>query len=289
MKDLITPKQVARAIHVSESSVKRWCDRGMIPTQYTGGGHRRIPLHGLLAFLKSTKYELRDPEVLGLPATTGRTVRVVDRAAGELTAALMHGDEQQCRQIVLDLYLAGHGVAVICDQVLAESFRSIGNCWQSGGAEVYQERRGCEIARRVLHELRMLASPSADAPVAIGGSVEGDQYNLATSMVELVLRDANWNAVSLGENLPFGTLAAAIKEHRPRLFWLSISCLVDERAFLRGYAELFDTFGADAAFVVGGRALQEPVRQRMKYAVCCDTLQQLAAYSHGLRADIASP
>ncbi|REJ93532.1 MAG: helix-turn-helix domain-containing protein [Planctomycetota bacterium] len=50
MNDLLTPKQVARAISVSESSIKRWCDRGAIATQYTPGGHRRIPLSGLLEF-----------------------------------------------------------------------------------------------------------------------------------------------------------------------------------------------------------------------------------------------
>ena len=54
MRELLTPKQVARAINVSESSVKRWCDKGVIPTQYTAGGHRRIPLSGLMEFLRSS-------------------------------------------------------------------------------------------------------------------------------------------------------------------------------------------------------------------------------------------
>ncbi len=48
MKQLLTPKQVARAIQVSESSIKRWCDRGTIPAEYTAGGHRRIPLAELV-------------------------------------------------------------------------------------------------------------------------------------------------------------------------------------------------------------------------------------------------
>jgi hypothetical protein len=73
MKNLATPKQVTRAIQVSESSVKRWCDKGVIPTHYTAGGHRRVPLSGLLDFLRSTKQQLVRPEVLGLPATTRQT------------------------------------------------------------------------------------------------------------------------------------------------------------------------------------------------------------------------
>ena len=80
MRDLLTPKQVSRAIDVSESSVKRWCDKGVIPTQYTAGGHRRITMSGLMEFLRAGKHQLIHPEALGLPPTSGQTVRVVDRA-----------------------------------------------------------------------------------------------------------------------------------------------------------------------------------------------------------------
>ena len=48
---LLSPKQVARALGVSESSLKRWCDKGLIPTERTAGGHRRLPLAGVLDFL----------------------------------------------------------------------------------------------------------------------------------------------------------------------------------------------------------------------------------------------
>ncbi len=284
MSQLITPKQLARAIQVSESSVKRWCDKGIIPTQYTAGGHRRIPLSGLREFLKSSKHELVRPEVLGLPATVGQTRWVIDRAAIQMVQALIRGDEVQCRQIVLDLYLAEHSISSICDNVFADAFEAIGDRWECGEAEVYQERRGCEISLRVLYELRSLVPmPATDAPLAIGGATEGDQYNLATTMVELVLRDAKWNAVSLGDNLPFATLAAAIKEHRPRMFWLSCSHIADEASFLDGYNALYDEFGMSVAIVVGGRALHEGLRQRMNYAAYCDNMRHLESFAQTLR------
>ena len=137
---------------------------------------------------------------------------------------------------------------------------------------------------RVLNELRsLLPEPPADAPLAIGGATEGDHYSLATTMAELVLRDATWHALSLGSNLPFDTLAAAIKEHRPRMFWLSCSHIFDEHDFLSGYASLYDEFGFSVAFVVGGRALNEQLRQQMKYAAYCDNMRHLEAFSQTLR------
>lgn len=287
MRDLLTPKQVARAIDVSESSVKRWCDKGVIPTQYTAGGHRRIAISGLMAFLREGNYELAHPEALGLPPTSGQTTRVIGRAREQLIDALLAGDEPRCRQIAVDLSLAEHSISVICDEVFAAAFREIGDRWACGEAEVYQERRGCEITSRVLHELRsLLPPPTSDAPLAIGGAAMGDQYILGTTMAELVLRDAKWNANSLGDNLPFDSLAAAIRESCPKLFWLSCSHIVDETEFLKGYQELYEEFSLDVAFVVGGYALTENVRQQMKFSAYCDNMQHLAGFAQTLRGAI---
>jgi methanogenic corrinoid protein MtbC1 len=285
LRDLLTPKQLARAIDVSESSVKRWCDKGVIETQYTAGGHRRITMAGVLEFVRSGKFELVHPEALGLPPTSGQTARVVDRAREQLTEALIAGDEGLCRQIAIDLYLAEHNLSVICDDAFAAAFRQIGERWSCGEAEVYQERRGCEITLRVLHELRaILPQPAETSPLAIGGAASGDQYSLGTTMAELVLRDAKWNAVSLGDNLPFETLATAIREHRPKLFWLSCSYIADEAEFLSGYGGLYEEYGHDVAFVVGGYALTDEIRRQMKYSAFCDNMQRLEAFAQTLRS-----
>ena len=280
MKDLITPKQVARAINVSESSVKRWCDKGIIPTQYTAGGHRRVTMSAIMEFLREGKHQLVHPEALGLPATSGQTSRVVERAREQFTLALMTGDEPHCRQVAIDLYLAEHSISVICDDVFAAAFRDIGNRWACGDAEVFQERRGCEITLRVLHELRsLLPLPPGDAPLAIGGAASGDQYSLGTTMAELVLRDTKWNAVSLGDNLPLKTMGAAIRKHRPRLFWLSCSHIPNEDQFLTDYLDLYDEYSADVAFVVGGYALTDEIRHRMKFAAYCDNMQHFEGFA----------
>jgi len=290
MKTLLTPKQVARAIRVSESSVKRWCDRGVIPTERTAGGHRRIPIGAMLDFLRTSKHELVFPEVIGLPAATGRNARSLDRSFELLAKFLLDGDEQQARQILFDLYLTGHSISSICDHSLARAFEVVGKRWECGEAEVYQERRSCELCYRLLHEFRLLLPrPSHDAPLAFGGTPEGDNYSLATTMVELVLRSLGWRAMSLGTNLPFDTLVAAVRENQPRLLWLSVSHIENEEEFVARYEHLFAATDGRVALALGGRALTEPIRQRLRYSAFCDNMQHLESFARTLQIPVVAP
>ena len=65
--DLVSPKQVARAIGVSESSLKRWCDQGLIKTVRTAGGHRKMDIAEVLRYVREQDHKLVSPEILGLP------------------------------------------------------------------------------------------------------------------------------------------------------------------------------------------------------------------------------
>lgn len=284
MKDLLSPKQVARAIGVSESSLKRWCDRGLLPTVRTVGGHRRLPISGVLAFLRSTQQALVAPELLGLPATSGQSDRVVTRSAEQLRDALLAGDEILCRQILFDLWLSGQTLSTLCDDVISASFTEIGEKWACDEADVYEERRACEIMLRILHEIRSGLPAGDPAWTALGGTIAGDQYTLPTTMAELILQDEGWASRSLGTSLPVDSLATAITENRPRLFWVSISYIAEPDTFVRDFATLSQAAeAAGSALVVGGFALQGAIRQQLHYASYCDRMSHLAQLARTLK------
>ncbi len=287
VRTLLTPKQIARALDVSESSIKRWCDQGVIPAHYTAGGHRRIAMGDLLEYLRTSQQQLVNPAALGLAPTSGQTLRVIDRARNELVAAILAGEEAKCRQIAIDMYLADHALSVICDELFAVAFHEIGNLWEQGDAEVYQERRACDIAVRVLRDLReQLAIVPENAPLALGCATTGDPYRLATTMAELVLRQAKWNACSLGENLPFATIDAALHTYAPRLFWISCSFLVDEREFLTGYQQLYASHGDQITFVMGGQALSTALQKKVPFATYCGNMQELQSFAQSMAASL---
>jgi hypothetical protein len=62
-----SPRQTARAIGVSEASIKRWYDKGKVAYEKTLGGHRRLSLPVILGFIEAQGNTLRQPEVLDLP------------------------------------------------------------------------------------------------------------------------------------------------------------------------------------------------------------------------------
>jgi methanogenic corrinoid protein MtbC1 len=286
MQQQLSPKQVARAIGVSEASVKRWCDKGILQATRTVGGHRRVLLNEVFRFIRESDQQLVGPEVLGLPATTGQGEGTRDRARERMEEALEAGDDERVRQIAFDLFLAGTKVVTICDEVLAPSFRSVGHHWEEGALEVYRERLACEITLRLLYQMEQaLPAPGSEAPLAIGGTLEGDPYTLPTAMVQACLREAGWHARSLGTNHPVETLCAAIGEERPQLFWLSVSYLQVDEHFLAQFATLSQAANkARIPLVVGGRTLTAQLREQMRYAAFCDRLAHLIAFAQTVSA-----
>jgi methanogenic corrinoid protein MtbC1 len=279
MSETFSPKQVARAIGVSESSLKRWCDRGLIPTVCTAGGHRRLPVQGVLDFIKSSQRTLINPEALGLPSPLGGRRRSLAEGSDELVKLLVAGDEVAVRRLIIDLFLDHHRVSVIGDAVLKPAFERIGQLWECGDVEVYRERLACRMCLRVIEEIRrLIALPPADAPLALGAAPSGDWYELPGALVELVLRQNGWRSVALGSNLPFETLADAVQKHQPKLFWLSVSHVENRESFPESYLQLSNALLGRTPLVVGGRALDESLRKSLPGSHFCGGLSDLETW-----------
>lgn len=278
--DLVSPKQVARAIGVSESSLKRWCDQGLIKTVRTAGGHRKMAISEVLRYVRDHDQKLVSPEILGLPPASEKANSGLSHGGPRLVDALLAGDELLARQIVFDLYLARHSPSAIFDEVVAAAFREIGNRWACHDADVYQERRGCEIALRILFDLRRMQQVPERTWLATGGTIEGDQYSLPSAMAEVVLRDCGFYTTSLGTSIPFASLVKAVQETKPKVFWLSVSHIREGLDFITEFAALSQACVATGtALAVGGRALTEDLRKCMTYSAYCDNMQHLEAFA----------
>jgi excisionase family DNA binding protein len=275
----LSPAQAARALGVSESTVKRWVDTQRLAACRTAGGHRRILADDILELVRREKLPHLDlaalrPECSAVPASTGDL-------ADRLHAALRAGEPDEVRSLILE---AGVSISTLADEVISPVMARIGHGWAVGELDVYREHRATQLCHAALSSLeaRMTAAnPVADdRPLALGGGPEGDHYLLANLLVGMALREAGWRVVNVGPNTPFRSLCRAASDLRPRLVWLSCSHLADPEAFVREYAEFYrHAERSGVAVAVGGRALTEEVRKRMTFTHFGDRIGHLTAYA----------
>jgi methanogenic corrinoid protein MtbC1 len=257
MPTLVSPKQAALALGVSEASVKRWCDKGLLLPVRTAGGHRRIAPAEVVRFARESGNPLVRPELVGLPSATTAGPVATERALDEALDALKEGDEERLVALVTHLFGSGRSATDVCERVLAPALHELGTRWEHGDIEVFEERRACEITQAALHELsRLLPALPRTAPRALGGTLAGDPYTLSSAMCALALRELGWRAENLGAGLPAEQLARAVARRRPTLVWVSVSGGLDTAELakaLRVVAEAARRCGA--SLVLGGRSL----------------------------------
>lgn len=258
LKPIISPRELAAAIGVSESSLKRWADDGVIQVTKTAGGHRRITIGEAIRFVRAVRAPLLRPDLLGLSdlAPLGDDVVSADGPADRLFRYLREGKAREARALVLSAYLAGQSVAEIADGPIREAMEELGKLWQHDSAGVYVEHRATDICVQAVEQLRLLVEPQDGGAIAIGGGAPGDPYLLPPMLATAALAADGWQAVNLGPDTPFNALLAAAERHQPRVVWLSISSIRDGREIEEGIARLVARLAErEIAFILGGQAL----------------------------------
>lgn len=285
MERLLSPKELARAIGVSESSLKRWADDGVIPVTRTAGGHRRILLRDALSYIRQTGAVVVQPEVLGLPAEALRRPGAEDERDQFIEHAVLAADLEALRGALLARYVEGEPLGVVFDGPLAAALREIGEAWKQGPGGIHAEHRATDACIHGLNFLRsLLPARAADAPLAMGGAPEGDPYQVPTLMAATVLAAEGWREINLGPNLPIGAFCAAMREYGPRLVWLSLTSQEAAKTVMRELPLLEKTAEEiGAAIAVGGQAMTPAVVAGRKVHAL-ESMQAMAGFARGLQA-----
>jgi excisionase family DNA binding protein len=252
----LSPQQVAEALGVSVTTVKRWVDEGVLPAQRTAGGHRRMLLCEVLRLVRAGNWPHIDLTLLTGPLPVAEGL-AADQWAVCFHEALMAGDSERAGSLLQDASQAGLRLEELADEIIAPVLARIGQDWVGGSLDVYLEHRATWTCLLALQSLRRrFEIPSGDRPLALGGAPEGDPYLLAPLLIELLLLENGWRVVNLGPDTPLLSMRRALLELRPRLVWLSCGWVADVESFLGGYRDLVaEARRLDVAVAVGGRAV----------------------------------
>ena len=280
----VSTQQVAEALGVSVTTIKRWVDQGILPAQRTVGGHRKLPLGEILRLVRQGVLPQPNLSVL-LGYSIESTSSDTEQLARQVRQAGMRLDGPLLRTLLRGAYSQGVSMAQLADEVIVPLMHAVGHGWANGTLDVMQEHRITQEVAAVLYELRELLRPSSDRhrPCAVGGAPEHDHYLLPTLLAQLTLFDCGWNAVNLGPHTPVSAFQAAVVELSPRLVWLSATHLVDPDAFLKEFNQQAREWQKRGIVIaVGGQALTPEIRSRLVYTSYGDGFQQLAALVQSL-------
>jgi excisionase family DNA binding protein len=276
----LSPRDLAAAIGVSESSLKRWVDSGRLAVQRTAGGHRRIPLQEAVRFVRAEGYRVQDPSCFGVLCTA--RAEQCGELGQVLYDSLLAGDAERCRALVATAYLAGTSAAALCDGALRSALCRLGELWKHGDDGIAAEHFATSICMQIVEQLRLFqAAPGADAPVALGGGTDNDPYVLPSQMASVVLGECGYRAINLGPCTSNQVLLSAVQKYRPVLVWRSLSAIGDAEACGRGLRELAQQLG-DIPLVVGGRQFALVANAAGRQVQVVATMCELAAFARAL-------
>jgi excisionase family DNA binding protein len=280
----LSPARAAELVGVSESTLKRWVDAGHVRAEKTAGGHRRIAVPDLLAFLRGRGRPAPSPAALGLLAGARRPRPAASLSPEALADLLLAGDVALARDLLLGAYATGRTLDELGDAIIGPAMARVGTLWAASAIDVYQEHLATQRLGLVLLELRgLVPAPGDRAPLAAGGAPEGDPYLLPSAVVELTLLELGWRVLNLGPETPMASLAAAVRQHRARLVWISITSRRPAEAFLEAYPRLVDATRAEGAgLIVGGQGLTPELQHRLVAAAFGTRLAHLREFARAL-------
>jgi len=256
---LLTTSELAQALGVSESSIKRWVDDGTIRGARTAGGHRRIAITEALRFIRATRAPLADPELLGVPevAAAGSDRHTAGGPDERLLAYLERGEAVRATGLLLALFLGGERIADLADGPLRAAMARLGELWRERPDGIFVEHRATAICIEAVSRLRTLLPNNDGAPAAVGGAPAGDPYALPTLCAAAVLAEVGFRSTNLGPDTPFDTLEHAAVATGAQLVWVAVTVRPRDRHFERDLVDLGSRLGkAGATLAVGGRGIE---------------------------------
>ncbi len=285
MTKMVSPKQLADAIGVSESSLKRWADDGLLAVHRTAGGHRRIPVPEAVRFVRHMGMPVVHPEQLGLERAPLDGADLTDPAKADAAfhEAIEKGDVATVRGIVQSLFLSGWSVAQIADGPIRMSMMRVGELWKHAEWGIVVEHRATDLCLQCLSLLRtMLPGRREGAPLAVGSAGDGDPYMLPSLAAAVSLAEVGFNEVNLGPATPAGVLANAVRHYRPSVVWLSLSHLAEGKKLMSDLRIVADAARENgAAVVVGGKATSTWAPAQVPGVHLARSMSELAAFARG--------
>ncbi len=275
-------QQLADALGVSVSSIKRWVDSGALPATRTMGKHRMVALSTALQFARRENFAVDSLLALTEPTEPTATVTIDDQLCNRLLDSLHAGDERLASALVVGAYQSATGIVGLADRLIRPVMDRIGHKWFLGQWDIFEEHEATNLLISTLGGINynLIQAATSGRPIALGASPDGDPYVLPRLLGEIAVREVGWDVRNLGADLPLRSLANATRKYQPRLIFLSASRIVDRVRFINDYTYFYEAANqVGAAVILGGRAFDPELRSRLVFASFGDRMAHLSEFA----------
>lgn len=278
MTDSLTTKAVAKLLRVSEATVKRWADSGLLETEKTVGGHRRFSLHavahlrGKLGIAPGSHPVAADRETVILPS------------AIQFAQTLLRAEEKAAGATLVQAYLSGATLTKLFDETITGAMHQIGDLWFKGNITVADEHLATRVIFSALQTLRAAIVPVPPSGLkAICCGIEGDLHELPVQLARIILESEGWEVQSLGPNTPLFSLSEMVGRQRPQLVCIAARSISDIDRATAEYSQLRKIAGKlRLSVVIGGEGFRDAgFRERFPSEFYADNFE---GFSNFIRA-----
>ena len=258
MTDSLTTKAVAKLLRVSEATVKRWADSGLLQSEKTVGGHRRFSLNAV-AHLRRELGIGPGTHTLSAQAAQKRQ-SVILPSIVPFAETLLRADEKEAGAVLVQAYLSGAALTTLFDETITGAMHHVGDLWFKGSITVADEHLATRVVFNALQTLSAAIMPVQPSGLkALCCGIEGDLHEVPVQLARIILDSEGWEVQSLGPNTPLFALSEMVTRRRPQLVCIAARSISDLDRATAEYSQLRKITGKlGVSVVIGGEAFRDP-------------------------------
>ena len=176
----------------------------------------------------------------------------IDEAGLEALLALIKQHDADGYLFALQQALARQGLQRFVQDIVVPLTRRVGEAWESGRFEVFEEHLFTELTKRVLRQAIIALPRGLGAPRVVLTSVPDEQHILGLLMLEALLSLEGAQCIPLGTQMPLLEIGRAAEAHRADVVALSFSVAYPRRQIPALLQQLRPLLPAQTELWVGG-------------------------------------